>query len=152
MTQASRGGNEFGTSLQEHVMRKSGFTVSSLSRRTSAGYRDAGEVDLRFERHVSQSKRKSLFVSMNTQAIKASIIQAACREQPSLRPETPNVAQTAAEQYECSSAITNKRTCCKSPDKTDRRGIIPSIWPHRQFPLRGSHHCVPKWSALKNVL
>lgn len=89
-------------------MWKSGFTVSSLNRRTSAGYRDAGEVDLRVERHVSRSKRKSLFVSMNTQAIKPSIIQAACREQPSLRPETPNVAQTAVEQCECSSAITNK--------------------------------------------
>lgn len=88
-------------------MRKSGFTVSSLNHITSAGYRDTGEVDLRFERRVSESKRKSLFVSMNTQAIKASIIQAACREKPSLRPGTPNV-QIAVEQYKCSRAITNR--------------------------------------------
>lgn len=104
----SSGGNGFGMSQQEHVMRKSGFTVSSLNHITSAGYRDAGEVDLRFERRVSESKRKSLFVSMNTQAIKASIIQAACREKPSLRPGTPNVVQIAVEQCKCSRAITNR--------------------------------------------
>lgn len=105
-------------------MRKSGFTVSSLNRRAGAGYRDAGEVDLRFEQHVSQSKRKSLFVSMNTQAIKASIIQAACREQPSLRPETPNVAQTAVEQYECSSAITNRGRAAKVQIRLTKGGLF----------------------------
>lgn len=64
-------------------MKKSGSTVLSLNQITSPGCRDAGEVDLRFRRCVRESKRKSLFVSMNTQAIKASIIQAACWEKPS---------------------------------------------------------------------
>lgn len=65
------------------AMKKSGSTVLSLNQITSADYRDAGEVNLRFKQHVRESKRKSLFVSMNIQAIKSSIIQAACREKPS---------------------------------------------------------------------
>lgn len=64
-------------------MKKSVSTVSSVNQIISMGYRDAEEVDSRFEERVRESKRKSLFVSMNTQAIKVSIIQAACREKPS---------------------------------------------------------------------
>lgn len=63
-------------------MKKSGSTILSLKQITSAGYCDAGEVDLRFKRSVRGSKRESLFVSMNTQAIKASIIQASSWEKP----------------------------------------------------------------------
>lgn len=94
-------------------MKKSGSSVLSLNQITSVGYRNAGEVDLRFKWHVRESKRKSLFVSMITQAIKASIIQATCRETIARHlaascPKTPNVVQTVAEQCKCSRAITNK--------------------------------------------
>lgn len=103
---------------------------------TNAGYRDTGEVDLRFKQRVRESKRKSLFVSMNTQAINASIIQAACREKPShavqprffprllmlFRQQWNNV--NAAELFQTKLRTT---TCCKIRDKTDQTGITSSL-------------------------
>lgn len=90
-------------------MTKSGSTVSSLNQITRAGYRDAEEVNSRFEQPVRESKRKNLFVSMNTQAIKASIIQATCRKKP-LHAVQPRVVPRLLmlEQCKRSRAITNK--------------------------------------------
>lgn len=125
------------TSKQTGDDEKRFYCSVSKNRITNAGYRDTGEVDLRFKQRDRESKRKSLFVSMNTQAINASIIQAACREKPShaVQPRFfPRLLMLFRQQRNNGNAAElfqtklRETTCCKITDKTDQTGIDSSIF------------------------